>query len=107
MIKGYLICGDDLICGDIEKLKNAMGKINCVSIKPNQIGSLIKVKNLIDYAKQSNVAVVLSHRAGETVDTMLSDLSVAWNCDYIKTGIAGIEHAIKLNRLNQIEKEIK
>lgn len=107
MIKGDLICGDDLICGKIEKLKQVMGKINCISLKPNQIGSLIKIKQLIDYAKENRVVTVMSHRAGETADTMIADLSVAWNTDYIKTGIAGVEHAIKVNRLKQIEKEIK
>ena len=49
----------------------------------------------------------MSYRAGETTDTMIADLSVAWKTDYLKTGIAGIEHAIKSNRLKQIEKEIK
>ena len=107
MIKGDLICGDDLICSNLGKLMNVIGKINCVCVKPNQVGSLINVKKLVDYAKQNRVTIVMSHRAGETVDTMISDLSVAWNCDFIKSGIVGIEHAIKINRLKQIEKEIR
>ncbi len=107
LIKGDLICGDDIVCSNIEKLKEAAGKINCVSIKPTQVGSLLKVKELVDYAKKNNISTVMSHRAGETTDTMIADLSVGWKCDFIKTGIAGIEHGIKSNRLKQIEKEIK
>ncbi len=107
MIKGELISGDDIVCSNLEKLKDVVGKINCVCIKPTQIGSLVKLRALIDYAKQNRIGTVISSRAGETADTMISDLGVAWDVDYIKTGIAIIEHAIKLNRLKQIEKEIK
>lgn len=107
MIKGDLVCGDDLICSRLENLKEVIGKVNTVCVKPTQVGSLIKLKELIDYAKKNNITVVMGHRAGETTDTMIADLSVAWKCDFIKTGIGGIEHAIKINRLKQIDKEIK
>lgn len=107
LIKGDLICADDLVCTNVELLKNAGRKINCVSIKPTQIGSLLKVKQLVDYAKANDISTVMSYRGGETTDTIMSDLSVAWRSDFIKVGISSIEHAIKLNRLKQIEKEIK
>ncbi len=107
LIKGDLICGDDLVCSNISRLKEVIGKINCIAIKPNQIGSLLKIKQLVDYARENRINTVMSNRAGETTDTMIADLSVAWKTDFIKTGIAGIEHAIKINRLKQIEKEIK
>ncbi len=41
------------------------------------------------------------------MDTMISDLSVAWNIPYIKCGIFGKERITKINRLREIESKIK
>ena len=106
MIKGDVICGDDLVYGNLERLKEVAGKINCVCIKPTQAGSMIKIKNLIDWAKENNVEVVMSHRSGETDDPMIADLSVAWKTQYIKTGIVGKFNTPKIKRLKEIEKAI-
>ncbi|MDD5254180.1 MAG: hypothetical protein PHG05_03725 [Candidatus Nanoarchaeia archaeon] len=103
-IKGSLVCGDDLICTDIQRLKKA--KINSVIIKPNQIGSLIKTKEIIDYCKSKDIVPVISHRSGETNDVLISHLAVAWKVPFIKTGIMGKERIAKLNELIKIEKEI-
>ena len=46
-LKNSLVCGDDLICTDLERLKKAVNKVNAVIIKPNQIGSLIKTKEIV------------------------------------------------------------
>ena len=106
MIKGDVICGDDFVYGNLERLKEVAGKINCVCIKPTQAGSLIKVKNLIDWAKENNIEVVMSHRSGETDDSMIADLSAAWKTQYIKTGIVGKFNTPKIKRLKEIEKSI-
>ncbi|MDD5178079.1 MAG: hypothetical protein PHT54_02250 [Candidatus Nanoarchaeia archaeon] len=103
-LKGSLICGDDLICTDIKRLKKA--KINAVIIKPNQIGSLIKTKEIVDYCKKNNITPIISHRSGETNDVLISHLAVAWEIPFIKTGIMGSERKAKLNELVKIEKEI-
>jgi len=60
-----LICGDDLVATNPERLKKAINCINAVIVKPNQIGSLIKTKEVIDIAKQNKIIPVLSHRSGE------------------------------------------
>ncbi|MDD5331633.1 MAG: hypothetical protein PHE43_02325 [Candidatus Nanoarchaeia archaeon] len=103
-IKGPLICGDDLICTDLKRLKKA--KINTVIVKPNQIGSLIKTKELVDYCKKNNITPVISHRSGETNDVLITHLAVAWEIPFIKTGIMGEERRAKLRELVRIEKEI-
>jgi len=103
--KDVLICGDDLICTDIERLKKA--KINCVIIKPNQIGSLIKTKEIVDYAKENNITTVMSHRSGETMDKTIAHLAVAWEIPYAKFGVYGKERVIKLHELTRIERLIK
>jgi len=105
-IKGEMICGDDLVGGSLERLKEVAGKINTVVISPSHVGSLLKTKELIDFAKKENIVPVLSHRAGETMDTTLADLAVAWGVPYIKCGVFGKERLAKINRLREIEKEI-
>ena len=103
-VKGFTI-GDDLITTDIERLKKA--DVSAVIVKPNQIGSLIKTKELVDYARNNNIIPVISHRSGETMDNTISHLAVAWNIPYIKCGIVGKERKAKINELIRIEQEIK
>ncbi|MFH1972550.1 MAG: enolase C-terminal domain-like protein [archaeon] len=105
--KSTLVCGDDLITTNIERLKEALqqNSVNCIIIKPNQIGSLTKTKEIVDFAKSKNITTVISHRSGETMDTLISHLAVAWEIPYIKTGIAGKERKIKLKELERIENE--
>lgn len=97
-----LICGDDLIATNLARLKKANRKtISAVIIKPNQIGSLIKTKEVVDYAKKEKITPVISHRSLETEDNSIAHLAVAWEIPIIKTGIAGIAIA-KLNELIRI-----
>lgn len=103
-----LVCGDDLVTTNLERLKEAIKHkaINCMIIKPNQIGSIVQTKKVVDYAKANDIVTVISHRSGETMDTMISDLAVAWEIPYIKTGIHGKERECKLQRLADIEGQI-
>lgn len=100
-----LVCGDDLVTTNMERLREALKRksINCMIIKPNQIGSIIQTKKVVDFAKANEIVTVISHRSGETMDTMIADLAVAWEIPYIKTGIHGKERECKLQRLADIE----
>jgi enolase len=107
--KKALVVGDDLIATNIERLKRAvhLHAINGFIVKPNQVGSLHHVKEIVDYAKKNNIVPVISHRSGETMDTTISHLAVGMDIPIIKTGIFGKEREVKLNELIKIEKEIK
>ncbi len=107
--KKALVVGDDLVVTDIERLKRAfhLHAINSFIVKPNQIGSLYKVKEIVNYAKENNIIPIISHRSGETMDVSISHLAVGLEIPIIKTGIFGKEREIKLNELIKIEKEIK
>jgi enolase len=49
----------------------------------------------------------MSHRSGETEDTTIADLAVAWNVGQIKAGApARSERVAKYNRLLRIEAEL-
>lgn len=102
-----LVCGDDLTTTNLERLKKAKKSINAVIIKPNQIGSLLKTKEAVDFAFENNIVPVISHRSGETIDATISHLAVAWGIPIIKCGIYGKERQAKLKELLKIEKEIK
>ncbi|MBU4241840.1 MAG: hypothetical protein KKF52_01275, partial [Nanoarchaeota archaeon] len=101
--KKTLVCGDDLITTNLDRLKEAVenNSINCIIIKPNQIGSVVKTKEVVDYAHKHKIKTIISHRSGETMDTTIADLAVAWNIPYIKTGIYGKERKAKLLRLKK------
>jgi len=107
--KGCFIVGDDLTTTNPERLKKAIRvkSINAIIIKPNQIGSLIKTKQVIGLAKKYKIATIISHRSGETMDNTISDLGIAWGCDFIKTGIYGKTRKSKLKRLINIENSLK
>jgi len=103
-----LICGDDLIATQPERLEIAIRTkaINAVIIKPNQNGSLLGTKKVVDMAKDNKILPIISHRSGETADSTISDLAVAWEIPIIKAGILGKERFAKLHRLLKIEREM-
>jgi len=105
-IKGDYICGDDLVCSNLDQLREVRGKINSVIVMPNSAGSLLKTKAIIDYAQQNFIVPILSYRAGETMDDMLAELAVGWNVPYIKLGVFGKESLRKIHRLQEISKEM-
>jgi enolase len=104
-----LIVGDDLTTTNPERLKKAIKNksINAIIIKPNQIGSLLKVREVIKIAKNNKIKTIISHRSGETKDNTIADLGVAFECDFIKTGIYGRVRESKLKRLIKIENKIR
>lgn len=105
-IRGCLIVGDDLTVTNLNRVKRAV-KFRAVSgiiVKPNQIGSLLEVKEVVDFCKSRGIKTIMSHRSGETVDDTIADLAVGFGVDFIKTGIYGRERRSKLKRLVRIEK---
>jgi len=107
--KPALIVGDDLTVTNPKRVERATrGKaINAMIIKPNQIGSLIDVKKVVDICKKHKIKMIFSHRSGETMDDAIADYCVGFQGDFIKTGIYGRERLIKLRRVMEIEKSLK
>lgn len=103
------IVGDDLIATQPDRLQKAIAakSVNAVIVKPNQNGSLLDTKRFVDIAHKNNIRTVISHRSGETLDSTIADLAVAWKIPFIKTGILGRERFAKLNRLIKIERQIQ
>jgi len=104
-----IIVGDDLTVTNLEKVEKAikMEAINGLIVKPNQTGSLIEVRKIIDVCKKNGIRTIMSHRSGETLDDTIADLAFAWQCDFIKIPSVGEERLAKVNRLIEIEMKIK
>lgn len=104
-----LIVGDDLTTTSSKRLLKAIAKksINAIIIKPNQCGSLLEVKRVVEICKENDIKMVFSHRSGETQENILADLAIGFGADFLKCGITGKERESKINRLIEIEKKLK
>jgi enolase len=103
------IVGDDLFCTNKAILSEGIqkGAANAVLIKLNQIGTVTETLETIELAYKNSYNCFVSHRSGETVDSFISDLTVAVNAGHLKTG-SGCrgERIEKFNQLMRIENEL-
>lgn len=100
------IVGDDLFVTNTERLKRGIQTktANSILIKLNQIGTITETLDAIELAKRAGYTVVISHRSGETEDSMIADVAVAVNAGQIKTGApARTDRVAKYNQLLRIE----
>ena len=104
-----LIIGDDLYVTNAKRLQKGidMKSTNSILIKPNQIGTLTDTKKAVDLAHSADMATVISHRSGETTDSTIAHLGVAFGSHAIKTGIMGGERIAKLNELVRISEQLR
>ena len=103
------IVGDDLFVTNVERLSKGikMGVGNSILIKVNQIGTLTETLDAIQMAARAGYTSVISHRSGETEDTIIADLAVAVNAGQIKTGAPSrSDRVAKYNQLLRIEEEL-
>jgi len=103
------IVGDDLLVTNVQRLKRAIEEkaANSILIKVNQIGTLSEAIAAVETARKAGWTQVISHRSGETEDTTIADLAVAFNTGQIKTGApCRSERVAKYNRLVRIEEEL-
>lgn len=103
------IVGDDLFVTNPKILAEGIekGVGNSILIKINQIGTLTETFEAIDMAKKAGYTAVVSHRSGETEDTVIADIAVATGCGQIKTGsLSRTDRIAKYNQLIRIEEEL-
>ena len=103
------LVGDDLFVTNINRFKKGidLGIANSILIKLNQIGTITETIQTIEMAKSKGYTTVISHRSGETEDTIISDFAVATNAGQIKTGsLSRTDRICKYNQLLRIEEEL-
>lgn len=103
------LVGDDLFVTNTKRLKKGIEKevANAILIKVNQIGTLTEALDTVEMAQKAGYRTIVSHRSGETVDTLIADLAVAVGAGQIKTGApCRSERVEKYNQLLRIEERL-
>jgi len=103
------IVGDDVFVTNTKILRQgiANGVANSILIKVNQIGTLTETFAAIEMAKRAGYTAVISHRSGETEDTIIADIAVGANTLQIKTGsLSRSDRVAKYNQLLRIEEDL-
>ncbi len=103
------LVGDDLFVTNTKRLDAGikLHTANAILVKVNQIGTLSEAFEAIEMAHKNGYKTIISHRSGETEDTMIADIAVAVNAGQIKTGApCRAERVAKYNRLLRIEEEL-
>lgn len=107
--KNIQLVGDDIFVTNKKILAKGIkeGIGNAILIKVNQIGTLTETLEAIEMAKKTGYTAIVSHRSGETEDTIIADIAVATNAGQIKTGSASrTDRIAKYNQLLRIEEEL-
>ena len=103
------LVGDDLFVTNEKRLRKGIERraANAILVKVNQIGTLTEAFNAIETAKCAGYRTIVSHRSGETADSLIADIAVAFNAGQIKTGApCRSERVEKYNQLLRIEERL-
>ena len=103
------LVGDDLFVTNTERLAKGIRTraANSILVKVNQIGTLTEALDAVEMATRAGFTCVISHRSGETEDTVIADIAVATNAGQIKTGSASrSDRVAKYNQLLRIEETL-
>ncbi|MFI3202230.1 MAG: phosphopyruvate hydratase, partial [Eubacteriales bacterium] len=104
------LVGDDLFVTNTKRLLAGiqLGVGNAILVKVNQIGTMSEAFAAIELAHKNGYRSIISHRSGETEDTMIADIAVATNAGQIKTGApCRSDRVAKYNQLLRIEEELE
>lgn len=104
------LVGDDLFVTNVKRLRKGIGEraANAILVKVNQIGTLTEAFDAIALAQRNGYNTIISHRSGETEDTMIADIAVAMNAGQIKTGApCRTDRVAKYNQLLRIEENLE
>lgn len=103
------IVGDDHFVTNTQRIARGieLNSANALLVKVNQIGTLTETAESVEMSHRAGFKTMMSHRSGETEDTTIADLAVAFNCGQIKTGApARSDRVAKYNQLLRIEEDL-
>ncbi len=103
------LVGDYLFVTNTKRLAAGikLGCANAILVKVNQIGTVTEAFEAVEMAHKNGYTAIISHRSGETEDSTIADIAVAWNSAQIKTGApCRSDRVAKYNRLLRIEEEL-
>jgi len=103
------LVGDDLFVTNINRIERGIQEdaANAVLIKLNQVGTVSETVAAVRLAQKHAWGAMVSHRSGETVDSFISDLTVAMGTGHLKAGApCRGERVEKYNQLLRIEDDL-
>ncbi|HRC56730.1 MAG TPA: phosphopyruvate hydratase [Kofleriaceae bacterium] len=103
------LVGDDLFVTQTARLRRGIdeGIANSILVKVNQIGTLSETLDAVRTAQHARYTAIISHRSGETEDTIIADIAVGANAGQIKTGsLSRSDRIAKYNQLLRIEEDL-
>ena len=107
--KDCQIVGDDLYVTQVKRLQKGIDTTssNSILVKLNQVGTVSETFETLKLAWDSKFSTIISHRSGETSDTIIADLAVGSNAGQIKTGApARSDRTSKYNQLLRISENL-
>ena len=103
------IVGDDIFTTNPARILKGveLGVANAAVIKPNQIGTVTETLQAVLICKENGYDTIVSHRSGETNDSIIVDLAIGTQSGQIKAGgLTRGERMAKYNRLLRIEDKL-
>ena len=104
------LVGDDLFVTRLNRLQRGIKEniANSLLVKCNQVGTVSETLHAVRQAQNTGYTCIMSHRSGETEDSVIADLAVSWGCEQIKAGSpCRGERTAKYNQLLRIEENTK
>ena len=92
------VIGDDLFATDADRVTPELA--DGILLKPSQIGTISGLVAAAAQARLAGMAIAVSHRSGETDDTVICDIASALGADLIKVG--GPRRGDRLAKYNQL-----
>lgn len=93
-----VLIGDDIFATDLRHLDVSLA--DGMIVKMNQIGSLTDALDASSKAKEHGMVTCVSHRSCETEETIMAELAVATNAEYVKIG--GPRRGDRIAKYNQL-----
>jgi enolase len=102
---GCIVTGDDMLVTNKNRVKDAAKYKSCSGaiLKVNQAGSLYDALEFAKECNKNNIKIITSHRSGESIDSHITEISIATMSKMIKSGVLGGERISKLNQLIRLD----
>jgi enolase len=102
---GCIVTGDDMLVTNKNRVKDAARYKSCSGaiLKVNQAGALYDALEFAKECNKNNIKIITSHRSGESIDSHITDISIATMSKMIKSGVLGGERISKLNQLIRLD----
>jgi enolase len=92
------LIGDDLFASDASRVSAELA--DGILLKPSQAGTISGLVAAATRAREAGMTIAVSHRSGETDDTVICDIACALGAEVIKVG--GPRRGDRLAKYNQL-----